>query len=244
MRRPRRIFSSFGNGGKNNGGGGWPGTDESGILGGAEVNALRLCAYARSSGYGSDATPQKKLNLSEKREGKGAPPVCASLIATIRSSASLIIFSNSLFPFSISMQISFHLACIVRRSALSASILICLSWWAWTSSMAAARSVSHLRKASVVGGCDLFDWMGEPRERRRDWDRDCRVVSGSRSLEVVIGLGWFENSVGMDRTSKVVYRTRPDLLFLFPNTSCPQLSPADDGRLPPIVCYVRHFAVA
>ena len=48
---PRRIFSSFGNGGKKSGGGGWPGA-RSGMLGGAEVNADRLCAYARSSGYG------------------------------------------------------------------------------------------------------------------------------------------------------------------------------------------------
>ena len=47
--RPRRIFSSFGNGGKKSGGGGWPGII-SGMLGGAEVNADRLCAYARSSG--------------------------------------------------------------------------------------------------------------------------------------------------------------------------------------------------
>lgn len=51
---PLRIFSSFGNGGKNNGGGGWPGA-RSGMFGGAEVNAERLCAYARSSGYGMAA---------------------------------------------------------------------------------------------------------------------------------------------------------------------------------------------
>ena len=51
---PLRIFSSFGNGGKNKGGGGWPGA-KSGMFGGAEVNADRLCAYARSSGYGIEA---------------------------------------------------------------------------------------------------------------------------------------------------------------------------------------------
>ena len=48
---PRRIFSSFGKGGKKSGGGGWPGAS-SGMFGGAEVNAERLCAYASSSGYG------------------------------------------------------------------------------------------------------------------------------------------------------------------------------------------------
>lgn len=47
---PLRIFSSFGNGGKNNGGGGWPGSERSGILGGADVNALKLWAYAKRSG--------------------------------------------------------------------------------------------------------------------------------------------------------------------------------------------------
>ena len=46
---PRRIFSSFGNGGKNSGGGGCPGA-RSGMFGGAEVKAERLCAYASSSG--------------------------------------------------------------------------------------------------------------------------------------------------------------------------------------------------
>lgn len=56
--RPRRIFSSFGNGGKKSGGGGWPGVI-SGMFGGAEVNADMLCAYARSSGYGI-APGQKK----------------------------------------------------------------------------------------------------------------------------------------------------------------------------------------
>ena len=40
---PRRIFSSFGNGGKNSGGGGCPGA-RSGMFGGAEVKAERLCA--------------------------------------------------------------------------------------------------------------------------------------------------------------------------------------------------------
>lgn len=55
LRWPRRIFSSFGNGGKNKGGGGCPGRLRSGILGGADVKALMLCAYARSSGYGMDA---------------------------------------------------------------------------------------------------------------------------------------------------------------------------------------------
>lgn len=50
LRRPRRIFSSLGNGGKKSGGGGCPGSMRSGIFGGADVNALRLCAYARSSG--------------------------------------------------------------------------------------------------------------------------------------------------------------------------------------------------
>lgn len=44
LSRPRRIFSSLGKGGKNKGGGGWPGRVKSGILGGADVNALRLCA--------------------------------------------------------------------------------------------------------------------------------------------------------------------------------------------------------
>jgi len=44
LSRPRRIFSSFGNGGKNSGGGGCPGSVRSGMLGGADVNALRLCA--------------------------------------------------------------------------------------------------------------------------------------------------------------------------------------------------------
>lgn len=44
LRRPRLIFSSLGNGGKKRGGGGWPGSVTSDIFGGAEVNALRLCA--------------------------------------------------------------------------------------------------------------------------------------------------------------------------------------------------------
>lgn len=44
FKRPLRIFSSLGNGGKNRGGGGWPGSERSGMFGGAEVNALRLCA--------------------------------------------------------------------------------------------------------------------------------------------------------------------------------------------------------
>jgi hypothetical protein len=44
LRCPRRIFSSFGKGGKKSGGVGWPGKERSGKLGGAEVNALRLCA--------------------------------------------------------------------------------------------------------------------------------------------------------------------------------------------------------
>ena len=39
---PLRIFSSLGNGGKNRGGGGWPGSIRSGMFGGAEVNELRL----------------------------------------------------------------------------------------------------------------------------------------------------------------------------------------------------------
>ena len=33
----------------------WPGDSKSGMFGGAEVNADRLCAYARSSGYGIEA---------------------------------------------------------------------------------------------------------------------------------------------------------------------------------------------
>jgi len=39
---PLRIFSSLGNGGKNKGGGGCPGSIRSGMFGGAEVNELRL----------------------------------------------------------------------------------------------------------------------------------------------------------------------------------------------------------
>lgn len=48
--RPRRIFSSLGKGGKKSGGGGWPGSVMSGMLGGADVKAERLWAYASSSG--------------------------------------------------------------------------------------------------------------------------------------------------------------------------------------------------
>jgi len=64
LSRPLRIFSSLGNGGKNKGGGGWPGSVKSGMFGGADVNALRLCAYARSSGYGIEAK-----NVSNPRLG-------------------------------------------------------------------------------------------------------------------------------------------------------------------------------
>lgn len=59
LSRPRRIFSSFGNGGKNRGGGGWPGMFKSGMFGGADVKALRLWAYARSSGYGMAAASRQ-----------------------------------------------------------------------------------------------------------------------------------------------------------------------------------------
>ena len=60
LRCPRRIFSSLGKGGKKRGGGGWPGKERSGKLGGADVNALKLCAYARSSGYGIAPIKEKK----------------------------------------------------------------------------------------------------------------------------------------------------------------------------------------
>ena len=50
-RCPRRILSSLGKEGKNRGGGGWPGKERWCRLGSADVNALRLCAYARSLGY-------------------------------------------------------------------------------------------------------------------------------------------------------------------------------------------------
>lgn len=64
LRCPRRIFSSLGKGGKKRGGGGWPGKDRSGKLGGADVNALKLCAYARSSGYGIAPIKEKKQGYS------------------------------------------------------------------------------------------------------------------------------------------------------------------------------------
>ena len=63
LRCPRRIFSSLGKGGKKRGGGGWPGKERSGKFGGAEVNALKLCAYARSSGYGIAPAAGKKTLL-------------------------------------------------------------------------------------------------------------------------------------------------------------------------------------
>jgi hypothetical protein len=63
LRCPLRIFSSFGKGGKKRCGGGWPGNERSGKLGGAEVNALRLCAYARSSGYGIAPAKTRRPSL-------------------------------------------------------------------------------------------------------------------------------------------------------------------------------------
>lgn len=67
---PRRIFSSFGNGGKKSGGGGWPGA-RSGMFGGADVNADRLCAYARSSGYGIAAGEYEAQTRVSMHHGRG-----------------------------------------------------------------------------------------------------------------------------------------------------------------------------
>jgi len=106
LRCPRRIFSSLGKGGKKRGGGGWPGKERSGKLGGAEVNALKLCAYARSSGY-------------------GIAPAFACSMAFRRSSPSEMIVSRSRLPSSSCTITSRHELSRARTSAFNASIRCC-----------------------------------------------------------------------------------------------------------------------
>jgi len=106
LRRPRRIFSSLGKGGKKRGGGGWPGKERSGKLGGAEVNALKLCAYARSSGY-------------------GIAPAFACSIAARRTSPSAMIVSRSRLPSSSCTITSRHEFSSARTSDFNASMRCC-----------------------------------------------------------------------------------------------------------------------
>ena|ERR1700722_1764751 len=78
-------------------------------------------------------------------------PNFASWIAVILSSPSLIKVSNSLFPTCISIQISLHSDWRVSRSTVRDSIFFVLTWWRWTSCMAAARFSSHWRKSAGCG---------------------------------------------------------------------------------------------
>ena len=97
LRCPRRIFSSFGKGGKNSGGGGWPGIDISGIWGGADVNALRLCAYASNSGYGSAARERTKAPFSSRQ--KSMPAKSCTLFGFFDRLHAFISLLDHLFEF-------------------------------------------------------------------------------------------------------------------------------------------------